>query len=969
MGVRVRDPATGETVEVSSQEAQDRLLAGSMSLGDLQDDSVRVIREGNRTGTVSRQELATAIAEGWSLADDEQVAQAKLRREESDFASQALGVVESGLAGASLGASTWAETNLLGVDPERMKARREGLGDLATVAEVGGGIAATIGTGGLGGVAGGAARAGAAAARGSALARGASAAGRALAAPSRLAARAGIAAERGLGGGLAGGLARGAIEGAAAGAGSVINESVLDGRDITAERLVAGGVAGAAFGGAIGGGVPLGAKLLSGGAKASNKAIRSVIGRLDGGDELAPAALGKEVAEGARPGFYETAFEKAAPLSSAPRESAAYVGRELDRNASRVHRRLKMQKAFEEKAAGVVRDDFTGFIDAAKAARIEAEGASRLRNAARMMSKEADGFAPGFAENLRSKLHARVSSMSDANALHSNMAYDVPTLRTAEAAMRSTFEALGEAGVRKSAATAHDALYRLKKDLRVLVKKTGGFNPDKAPPWRTPAQAASNDELRAMYKEVNEALKREDVWGSDVANMHRGLDDKYRIVANAEDAFSKGAKGSPIATLFRGDEINMRQAMNLIRKPGHLGGSDDVARLNAAMEARLDYLREVKKHADLSPDALKKIDEAENQYKRLRAKMDEMAEDAEFFYHAENLRNAQGDRSVSMTAASTLGPAIGGMAGLGLGGIPGAIVGTIAGGVTRPYTALSHIAAIKDMADGFAGKTTNAITPMVNAIRGIGRGVGKGAKRASKAAPAAAARVGVSRRERAESLKRARENAVYLATQPGALADAMSKTTELLTEVAPGVARQMGQITQRAALFLASKAPPAYKPPMSNRPPIVDPLAAAQYARFVEAVTDPVGALSRLNRGTFTPDHAEAIKIVYPEIYADVQRQVTDAIMETLADGGTVSLPVRSRMAALFDAPVEPAMSPERLPVIQASIASAADEAEAQMAGTAPAQPQMARVAGADEMDPERLMTPAQRVASGVART
>ncbi|HKY49855.1 MAG TPA: hypothetical protein VJP45_01230, partial [Candidatus Limnocylindria bacterium] len=185
MGVKVIDKAGQKEVEVSSAEAQQAILDGRAVLpaGKVQ------VRRGNATGDVDADKLSTALSEGWQLADRDEVQAATIRREESDVASSILGGAEAALAGATLGGSTWLEANLLGADEERMRARREGLGTLATAAEVGGALAPALLSGG--------ASLGATGARAGLAAR----AARAL--PSGAVTRGGALVERGLGAAVA----------------------------------------------------------------------------------------------------------------------------------------------------------------------------------------------------------------------------------------------------------------------------------------------------------------------------------------------------------------------------------------------------------------------------------------------------------------------------------------------------------------------------------------------------------------------------------------------------------------------------------------------------------------------------------------------------------------------------------------------------------------------------------------------
>src|SRR5690606_28642551 len=278
---------------------------------------------------------------------DDEVADAKIRREESGVAGSLLGTVEQTAAGATLGLSTLGLNALLGDEyTERARIRREELGEAGTAAEVIGGVGAAV-VPGLGQIG--------LAARGGTAARGLGTAARVVASPTTAAARLGGAVERGvasLGVGRTGALAaRGTVEGGLAAAGAEVHESVLGGHEITAERLGAAGLTGMALGGLLGGGAPVAADLAVGALKAPVAATRKVLGRANG-------APGGEVSERvarewSREGFADVAgdlAERAAPFSGARPDVAGRAMRTAIREPQRVTDLLSRRSQIEEAA-------------------------------------------------------------------------------------------------------------------------------------------------------------------------------------------------------------------------------------------------------------------------------------------------------------------------------------------------------------------------------------------------------------------------------------------------------------------------------------------------------------------------------------------------------------------------------------------------------------------------------------------
>lgn len=175
--------------------------------------------------------------------------------------------------------------------------------------------------------------------------------------------------------------------------------------------------------------------------------------------------------------------------------------------------------------------------------------------------------------------------------------------------------------------------------------------------------------------------------------------------------------------------------------------------------------------------------------------------------------------------------------------------------------------------------------------------------------------------------------------------------------VSPQIADMMETIGARRIEFLASKLP--------TRPDIVamqvgperwqpSNMQMRSFARYAAAVEDPGAVEERLLHGTVTPEDAEAYRSVYPERFADFKRQISERLPELRA-----SLPYPRRLAlSIFTGiPVDPAMHPRVLKVLQASFT---DEPGTE-GGSAP--PQAVANFGSVKTPPEP--TPAQQRAQG----
>ena len=150
--------------------------------------------------------------------------------------------------------------------------------------------------------------------------------------------------------------------------------------------------------------------------------------------------------------------------------------------------------------------------------------------------------------------------------------------------------------------------------------------------------------------------------------------------------------------------------------------------------------------------------------------------------------------------------------------------------------------------------------------------------------------------------------------------EARAKVAEALAPIAavsPIAADRMETIAARRLEYLANQLPKL--PEVAgvqigpDRRQLSD-MQMRQWARCVAAVEDPHAIVERLASGAVTPEDAEAMRAVYPEMMADITRQIVERL-PTLRQ----NLPYQRRLAlSLFSGvPVDPAMDPGVLSVLQ----------------------------------------------------
>lgn len=916
MGVRVYDKTAQQVVEAQPEEAQQAFLEGGAALAQ---DQIRVKREGNRTGTVSAADLPAALAEGWEVSDDEERRQITLRREESDLLSSVQGGAEAIGSGLSLGGTTWL-LDAVGVDSERMAARRGELGGFGDALEIAGAVAPALLTGG-----------------GSAAVQGGARAARGLAStiirntPAGLVARGGARLEGAIAtrlGTEAGTLtrlvptgARNFVEGTAQGIGAEVDEAVLGDRELVADQILSQGLYSGLLGTGIGAAVPGLAAIANGAMKAPVKGMQRVLGRMNS----ASGGTASREASSSLADLGSTAWQASARMAGVDATVAQRLGHLGSTREGRgvINDVLQRHGQIQEDAVELVGNRLNKVNEDLTNVRLQATGSAKARQFDRLVPESAEHVAPRAADDLYVQTRSHLQEMIDENRLNPYGAaiYDAPMLKEADGIMRRLEANLVEAeqlAGRSRASRKAIALDQAKRELGTVIDNSGGWGRPKF--GIAPTVSSTNAKLRNLYDGIRENLEREDLWGG-AAVAQKEINAAYRAEAQAMDVFGMEAKGSAISKIFNADgSVNARQALAIVRQFGKVGGDATMTRLDDVLSARLNYLKTVSKHYDLDDAARQSIRDVEASVRDLRGAFQSQSKLAAVADDLEVARIAEGNRSPSIGLLSSVGPTVLGLAGFGLGGAVGAAGGILAGAVTRPFSSLKTFAGVMEIVD--------------RADLGVAQAVGRIGKRIATAASGArpssgglgrAATVGVARtrKESDERRDRAIANAAHLASSPEAIDRALDVPLYDLQRVAPGVASLVANRVQTAADFLRSKAPKVYQSPFSTKPPLVDPISAASFERYLSTVQDPIGTLNEIADGSVTREQAEALRIVYPALYKDVQDQITDTLADAADRGHEVPFDLRIKLGIMFTVPIDPSLTPQAQLAIQGAVGGA----------------------------------------------
>lgn len=284
--------------------------------------------------------------------------------------------------------------------------------------------------------------------------------------------------------------------------------------------------------------------------------------------------------------------------------------------------------------------------------------------------------------------------------------------------------------------------------------------------------------------------------------------------------------------------------------------------------------------------------------------------------------------TIASTAGATIGSAVGGIAGGLAGSVAGAAVnnfgrrfgpGLVVGGITQLQ---NRGILLTEQAMGQAARQLDRVPSIVERLAGA-----RTAARASAyVAPIAettptrvfAEYLGHSAGSASEQAAEVAQKIASVTSDPQRMQAHVDALAKDYADDAPNVASALRAQSTAAVRYLQSVAPP---------PPPFSPLGGKQkvaysdaqlrsFARKLEAVHDPWTVLARLENGTLTKDHIEALRTVYPSLYQEVvQRSIAHATQQS-----TMPYTAQLRLQQLTGAPLVPSV--QRVVAFQASYAN-----------------------------------------------
>ena len=214
-------------------------------------------------------------------------------------------------------------------------------------------------------------------------------------------------------------------------------------------------------------------------------------------------------------------------------------------------------------------------------------------------------------------------------------------------------------------------------------------------------------------------------------------------------------------------------------------------------------------------------------------------------------------------------------------------------------------------------------------------------------------------KNRDEAFKNISFNLERINNNPDLMVDQLAKSTSRIAQGAPIIAQETHNVLVRATQFLTDKLPvnpnPSLMFPREYKPSSME---LAKFERYMQAIEHPISVLEDIESGTLTSEHIEAIKFVYPSIYANLQQEVLEQAMQPDSE---LSYNKKLQLGILLDIPTDPSLEPVNIAGLQGTFMAQNDpmQVEAQQGAIRQNQP------GLQKMNMSgRAQTDTQRVAS-----
>lgn len=162
------------------------------------------------------------------------------------------------------------------------------------------------------------------------------------------------------------------------------------------------------------------------------------------------------------------------------------------------------------------------------------------------------------------------------------------------------------------------------------------------------------------------------------------------------------------------------------------------------------------------------------------------------------------------------------------------------------------------------------------------------------------------------------KKAVEKYADPKTLGEHLATHTQEYAKAAPAITEGLNTAVMRGQQFLMGKLPqPQNSLPLSHehRP---SNTAMARFSHYYETVSDPLSVLTHVKKGTLRNEHIETLATVYPRLYEEMKKKITEHMDPESAKG----LPYAKKLAIakFMGQPMDASMLPQSILANQAAL-------------------------------------------------
>lgn len=409
--------------------------------------------------------------------------------------------------------------------------------------------------------------------------------------------------------------------------------------------------------------------------------------------------------------------------------------------------------------------------------------------------------------------------------------------------------------------------------------------------------------------------------GAEAPLLHQTMED-LRGYLRSEQSWGRVGREEKIRAQMLADYLDAR--LQLLRRVGAAGPG----RLSKTKEFSADRIRTLYTqlqdvrgegiHRDLenfvsaSHKALTALEGIEEIPAHLRQRLErellefqkELTRGTDIVASKQLLRDAyrQENDASGFAAALSLG-SLGGVAGYVIGGpiaglVAGASSALVAGALTKPTGFWGRVHGARKAWERYGSRLTQRLRDFRNKIV---TGARKGVLTGQRSVPLITLKLREYRSD-PETYRETRARVESMVQNPQLLVDTLTQATAGVRQIDPELEAFVHMTAVRGVQYLAANMPPEVRDPMFPNQTALLPSRTAMdaFIRRVTAIEDPLSVLDDLIEGRVSHESAEAVRVVYPEIHADIAAGLIEVMTEAAAEGHAIPHQTRLQLGTLF---------------------------------------------------------------------